>query len=193
MFDSFKTGSSSAKVTDGRLVLTLTDAETPAVWIMDLNDAATSVLRLENDRQGFYVIKKHGGKGAAETVAVYRDRGMAAHALSVASKAMEKARDTRHNTLNGRPVIVRPASRVARFFTYFLFFWFVMYLMGLDMYLVRLIFAPFDTVQMASAPMPEVEVPQTTPPTQAGVPMSADDFLMNQARQQQAQSPLPLQ
>ena len=78
----------TAKVTDGRLVLNLPDAETPALWVMDLADAQTSVIRIEADKGGLYVLKKHGGKGAAETIAVYRDREAASRAMDVAAKAL---------------------------------------------------------------------------------------------------------
>lgn len=195
MFDTFNSSAPSAKVTDGRLILTLTDAETPALWMMDLNDAATAVLRLENDRHGLFVIKKHGGKGPAETIAVYRDRRLAAHALQMASKALEKARDTRHQMVNGRPIIVRPGSRIARFMTILLLFWFVLYLMGLDTYIVRTIFEPAQPQLAVSedllmppaltspAPAAASTRQAAPPPIQAGVPLSADDYLLNQVNQ----------
>lgn len=204
IFDRFHSYGASARVADGRLVLSLPDAETPALWMMDLNDAATSVLRLETDRQGLYVIKKHGGKGAAETIAVYRDRHTALDALNKASRALEKARSVRHN-MNGRPVIVRPASIIGRIFTYLLFFWFILYLMSLDQLLIASVFDVFSSPEapvtatstsngMLDPPVPSLEVPgdimggidapaaEPKAPTPSGVPVSADDFLRGQVQ-----------
>lgn len=170
----------SARVADGRLIISLPDAETPAVWMLDLAEAVTSVLRLENDRQGFYVIKKHGGKGAAETVAVYRDRARALRALEKTSSALERARSSM--TYNGRPIVVRPVSKVVRFFNILLVFWFVLYLLGLDKYALTLLFMPFTADQPVAAAPAAPTAPESnntaepgSPP--AGVPLSADDFL----------------
>ncbi len=180
----------SAKVTDGRLVLSLPDAETPAVWIMDLNDAATSVMRLENDKQGFYVIKKHSGKAVAETVAVYRDRKAGERALVKATHALEKARELGlRKALDGRPVIIRPASRLARAFNVFLFIWFVLHITGGDTMLYKIFFtsrlddraAAIGAIERAQeeAQQPQQQAAPAAPVTAktTGVPMSADDFL----------------
>jgi len=194
-FWDFLTGhySPSAKVTDGRLVLSLPDAETPAVWIMDLNDAATSVMRLENDKQGFYVIKKHSGKAAAETVAVYRDRKAGERALTKATCALEKARELGlRKGIDGRPVIIRPASRLARAFNIFLFIWFVLHITGGDTLLYKIFFtsrldqqaAAIGAVQRAQEgaaqqPQQQQQMAPAAPVTAktTGVPMSADEFL----------------
>jgi len=179
----------SAKVTDGRLVLSLPDAETPALWIMDLNDAATSVMRLENDKQGFFVIKKHSGKAVAETVAVYRDRKAGERALVKATYALEKARDLGvRKAIDGRPVIIRPASRLARAFNIFLFIWFVLHITGGDTMMYNLFFtsrldqraAAIGAVERAQADaQPQQQAAPAAPVTakSTGVPMSADDFL----------------
>ncbi len=174
----------SAKVADGRLILSMPDAETPVVWIMDLNDAATAVLRLETDKQGLNVLKKYGGKAAAETVAVYRSRKKAERALIKAASALEKARDSRlHVGPNSQPVIIRPASRIGRFFTLFLYAWFAIYLSML-MYNYMFSFA-----QTVSPEVPQMvrqleqqQEKEKPAPSMDGVPQSADEFLKKKSQ-----------
>ena len=173
---------SSAKVADGRLVISMPDAETPVIWIMDLNDAETAVLRLEVDKQGLNVIKKHGGKGVAETVAVYRSRSKAERAMIKASKALENARNTRlHVGPNSQPVIIRPAGRMARIFSF---------IMSVIVVIILLLYARMSLIYNLSATMEQPQIsatkmgadsaiPQTPPADTSGVPLSADDFLKN--------------
>ncbi|NBX66339.1 MAG: hypothetical protein EBQ96_05015 [Proteobacteria bacterium] len=164
------------------------DAETPVVWIMDLSDAATAVIRIEADRQGLSVLKKYGGKGAAETVAVYRDRKKAERALIKASHALEKARDSRmHVGPNAQPVIIKPASKIGRLFTFFLYVWFALYL-GMAMYGYLGMFLGVQSVDTApqQAGAQQKQAPTSAPSAPAasidGVPMSADDFLKQQSQ-----------
>ncbi len=181
----------SAKVADGRLILSLPDAETPVIWIMDLNEAALCALRLETDRQGLCVIKRHGGKAAAETVAVYRDRKACEHALSMASHALARARESRLRAgASGQPVVIRPASRLARAFNVFLFIWFVLHITGGEVLfytLARTVFssAPATVTGTRQSDTDATPLPQrgnATPPagSTVGVPLSADDFLNKQ-------------
>lgn len=153
----------SARVADGRLIMSMPDAETPVVWMMNLTDAMTSVLRLEMDRQGFFVIRRHGGKGAAETIAVYRDRKPAVQALARASRALEKARNT------GLGAATPSTSRIKRFFTYLLVIWFILYVFGLDGVILRRILT-----------LPPETKAVSVNPNAVGVPLSADDFLKEQ-------------
>ncbi len=198
----------SAKIADGRLILSLPDAETPALWMMPLDDATTSVLRLETDAKGLLILKKHGGKGTAETIAVYRDRSRAAAALAAAAAAMEKARNTRPLVgPNAQPVIVNTVPRYGKWFIYLVMFWFLLSMLSLDKIILRAVITPFlsDDVtaalqaqqaqqlqqymqaQQGSAQPAEAQPaqPQVAPPRApgaplpAGVPMSADDFLSN--------------
>lgn len=180
----------SAKVADGRLVLSMPDAETPVVWIMDLNDAATAVLRIESDKLGLSILKKYGGKGAAETVAVYRSRKKAERALIKASRALEKARESRlHVGPNAQPVIIRPASTIGRIFTFFLYIWFAIYL-GMLMYSYIGMFSgslsSAEAPQAAAIEQPKQQPQAAMPPAASapvdGVPMSADDFLKQQSQ-----------
>lgn len=182
--------SPSAKVADGRLILNLPDAETPALWVMDLVDAQTSVIRLETDRQGFFVLKKHGGGAksvAGETVAVYRDRARGARALDIAASALEKARNTRIGAVGGASGI----GRVGRFFMYFVLAWFLLWMIGVDKLVLRLVLTPFfANANVAAAPQvaPQAQQQQQPQPSPqfngvpAGVPLSADEFLQNQVR-----------
>ncbi|HEY8963888.1 MAG TPA: hypothetical protein VIN59_05425 [Alphaproteobacteria bacterium] len=183
---------SSAKVKDGRLVMSMPDAETPVVWVMDLGEASTSVLRLESDKQGLYVIKKHGGK-VAETVAVYRNRRPAVKALTRATKAMDRAR-----TYRGQGT-----SRLTNVLLVVLLVWFALSrLWGLDQDLMRMAILPFvkdDLIamaqqaqalqQQAAAAASGTQNTQAANPNAMGVPLSADEAL--QAEQDKAGRLLP--
>ena len=182
----------TAKLADGRLVLSLPDAQTPVIWVMDLKDASTSVLRLETDRQGLFIIRRHSGKAAAEAVAVYRDAKQAARAMKVAARGLSNAQCTLKGA-DGKPVIIRPASKLARAFNIFLFIWFVAHISGVETRFVQWLVS--DTAQVAAA-QSQIMLPPTmqqalpASPAQApapteeqsgqvkvGVPMSADDVL----------------
>ena len=173
--------SASAKVADGRLILSLPDAETPVLWVMDLDEAATAVIRLEVDKQGNNILKKYGAKAAVETVAVYHRRKDAENALVKASAALENARNTRLRVgPNSQPVIVRPASLISRLFTTFLYIWFVVYLSSalLGMFTGHTIQQPPQNNTTAATTTPDQKDMDA-----AGVPLSADDFLKNNKEQ----------
>lgn len=176
-----KASSPSAQVAGGRLVLSLPDAETPVVWVMDLGEASSAVLRLENDKNGFCVIRKHSGKSAVETVAVYRDRRAAETALARASRALEAAR----GNVSDKHVIVR-SSWLTRFSLGFLTIWFMLYLGGLDGLALRLALSPFFGSSVAQQSVASAEGAQQAPAAAAadtvGVPVSADAFLRGNAQ-----------
>jgi hypothetical protein len=171
------------------------DAETPVVWVMDLNDATTSVLRLESDKQGFYVIKKHGGK-AAETVAVYRNRRPAVRALNAATKALDHARALRGSGGG--------SSRLTNILLIVLLVWFALFrFFDVDRDLIRMAVYPFVKDQLIAAQIeamknaqlaapaanaPAASAAPANPATATGVPLSADDAL--KAQQNNAANPL---
>lgn len=177
----------SAKVSDNRLVLSLPNAETPVVWILSMADAVTCVLRLETDRQGFFVIKKHGGqtKGATgETVAVYRNRDDAMQALNCASNGLNNARDG------------KSGSAFKRWFTRFTYAWFIismLLLFRVDAMILRATMDPPEGYvghtpaaqtgqQPQQQPAKQSAVPMVSPDLDAtGVPLSADEFLQHQS------------
>lgn len=173
---------SSARVADGRLILSLPDAETPVLWIMDLDEAATAVIRLEMDKQGHCILKKYGTKTAAETIAVYRSHRQAEKALVRASKALEKARDTRlRKGPNNQPVMIRKASLIGSIFTAVLYVWTAGYLfITLLAYATNYVSSnQMNTLsQMGGTPVQSQDA--GTPDVNAsGVPLSANDFLKN--------------
>lgn len=166
----------SAKVADGRLILSLPDAETPVVWALDLKDMDTAVLRVEHDKQGLYILRKLGGKSGIETIAVYRARDMAVNGLMQATHALASAKTQRSIDIpEGRR---KPAMT---WLTYFLIGWFLLYLSGFDRVILRAIFAPSsNNTPVAAAPE---NTSEAQPPVDAvGVPLSADAFLKQQQR-----------
>lgn len=206
----FNSKKASARITDNSFILSMPDAETPAVWIMDLSETATNVIRLELDKQGLYVLKKHGGKTAAETIGVYRSRKLALRTLAVITDTLDKARKSDN----------AKASKLQRNLLIILFIWFVLFRLGdIDTLLMNAALSPWiktDTQTQASAedmpdyeryldniinnmsPEEHVRVFGVTPeeraaqsnqtpkakapdPESVGVPLSADDFLQHRS------------
>lgn len=169
----------TAKIADGRFVLNLPDAETPALWIMELADAQASVIRLEADKGGLYVLKKHGA-GKAETIAVYRERNAGIRAMNVATSAL--ARGVRGGVAD-TGVCGFACGRAGRIFTYFVMVWFLLWSINLTPYIMRLVLSPFISSAPAgsAAVTPQDGGPDTASVPPAGVPLSADEFLNNQS------------
>jgi len=173
----------SAHIKDGRLILSMPDAETPVVWLMDLNDATTSVLRLESDKQGFFVLRKHGGK-TAETIAVYRNRKPAVRALDKATKALDSARSLRHAGSG--------SSRLTNIMLGILLVWFILFRLGnLDLYLLQLAIYPFIKDDIAAMQAAQTQTGAAAPaqPDAVGVPLSADDALKAEQQRSNAENP----
>ena len=55
--------SSSAKVVDGALILSLPDAVSPVVWRMELDDVKAASLGIEPKDNNVYVLTMKEGKG----------------------------------------------------------------------------------------------------------------------------------
>ncbi len=80
----------SAKVVDGKLILSLPGAQTPVVWQMDLDQAKSSALEvLDKGEASTLSLKTLSGK--ITEIASFAARDQAVNALMDASKALENA------------------------------------------------------------------------------------------------------
>lgn len=83
--------SSSAKVIDGVLILSLPDAVTPVVWQMELGQSKSSALEIRNTGVDQFLLVLKTPRADALDIATYANRDQAIKALLVVSQAMEKA------------------------------------------------------------------------------------------------------
>lgn len=87
-----QTTDASAKVVDGKLVLSLPDAVSPVVWQMDLAKAKASALEvLHDEKSDEFMLGLKTPKGEKIDVARFDDRTKAVEGLMAASQALENA------------------------------------------------------------------------------------------------------
>lgn len=108
-----------AKVVDGKLILSLPNATTPVVWQMDLNQAKTSALEVnDNKKDGFALVMKTP-KGETIEIAPFARREQAVHSLMAASKALSRAHGqinvqnsaAANTAANPQPIITGPQRK----------------------------------------------------------------------------------
>jgi hypothetical protein len=82
---------SSARVVDGKLILSYPDAITPVVWQMDLAQARASALEVRENDKGHFVLTLKTIKGESAEVAPFETKAAAVDALMAAGRALETA------------------------------------------------------------------------------------------------------
>lgn len=80
---------SSAKVVDGTLVISMPDAISPVVWRMDFGHAKSSAIEVR-DNDGHYVLILKTPKGDVNDIAPFDSKAKAVNALMAVSRAMEQ-------------------------------------------------------------------------------------------------------
>lgn len=172
---------SSASVVDGKLILSLPDAAVPAVWQMDMDEAKSSALEVQEDKKSKqFVLNLKKADGTAAQIAPFDDRESAVAALMAASNALASAHGKIRPGASGEaPVIMTAAAPAPKkrgsaaggailaafLIVLLLLFWTVsISLKGADIGPSSVSGAPSSPGQGG---------------LQAGVPLSADDFLRN--------------
>ena len=109
--------SSTAKVIDGVLILSLPDAVSPVVWQMELGQSKSSALEIRNSDNGQFVLTLKTPRQDVIDIATYANRDLAIKALLVTSSALEKAQGQLRSSANENshpnyplPVVTRSAS-----------------------------------------------------------------------------------
>lgn len=82
---------STAKVIDGVLILSLPDAITPVVWQMELGQSKSSALEIRDIEEGKFLLTLKTPRQDVLDIATYSNRDQAIKALLMVSQAMEKA------------------------------------------------------------------------------------------------------
>ena len=83
---------SSVKIVDGKLILSLPDAQTPVVWQMDLQHAQSSAFTVQEDKKAknFSLVLKTG-EGKAEEIAPFETKEQAVEILMETSEILQNA------------------------------------------------------------------------------------------------------
>lgn len=82
---------SSAKIIDGILILSLPDAISPVVWQMELGQSKSSALEIRNSDDGNFILTLKTPRQDVLDIATYANKDVAIKALLVTSQALEKA------------------------------------------------------------------------------------------------------
>jgi len=169
----------TAKISKNKLVLSLPDAMTPVVWMMDISDKSSFVLKVDQNENGQFIVQKISLDGKKiEDIAYYASKKKAVRAMTVISKVMEDGSgDKRLNFW--RIMFVISATMAVLLFADYLYFT----LSGGDGFLPTpepQISETLPTPQQTQAQI-QPQAPIVTNDTDSiGVPMSADDFLKEQ-------------
>lgn len=186
MFNTICKKATQAKVVDGKLILSCPNALTPVVWQMDLAGASNSAFEVKIDEaanQAVLTTRKQGAQ-KVETIAPFAKKEDAVQALMATSRALENAHghigaySAEHAPTGGaQPQIVHthvPAKKGS---------WgkIAVGILG-----IIIIFVLFGMIQSMKNYTPSTSTAGRTTASsgtssgaasEAGVPMSADDFL----------------
>jgi hypothetical protein len=179
MLKATKTGN-SAKVVDGKLILSLPGAETPVVWQMDLDQAKSSALEVLNKGEtSILSLKTLSGK--ITEIASFKERDEAVSALMDASKALEnahghiRAASDLPAASNGNAQYAVPKKKSAAKK------WIIGILVLIALWFIFPIIITALQPQLLNAPgsgIANTSTPANNDARQSqGVPVSADDFL----------------
>lgn len=160
-------GQSSARVVDGKLILSFPGAINPVLWQMELNEAKASALEVLPAGDA-HVLMLRSARGEKLEIAPFATRAEAVDALMAVSRALESAHG-RIRGSNGGIAALRPANenKHSRWITGIVGMLFVFIL-----FMVWGSLAP----QPAKSPSSSARVSTSAEPP-AGVPLSADDYL----------------
>ncbi len=187
--------SASAKVVDGKLILSFPEAKTPVVWTMDVAKAKASAMEvLEKGDKGEHTLSLKSAAGEVVEVATFPNRDAALEGLMLTSQAMENAHGHIRGggasaggaaVANDRPVKVKKPRKPGEI---------KQRLMGVVASVVFLVIivmiwgyimpdAYYTGPRHQRAPTPDANIGASAninPQESSGVPVSADAFLSGQ-------------
>jgi hypothetical protein len=171
----------SARVVDGKLVLSYPHAKTPVVWQMDLAQTKASALEvLKSKDDDGYTLTLKTPKGESLEVAPFETRAQAVDALMAASHALENSSGHIRqentggivNTAVSEQRTAKPKSR-GRLAPIILGLLMLLILFGMWSMVSAPLAPPVQEGQGTATSAPGAENPRAEP----GVPQSADDLL----------------
>ena len=171
MICCLKSNKSSAKVVEGKLILSFPHANTPVVWQMDFIHVKASALEVQNDKdEGPYTLTLKTPKGETTEIAAFDKKEDAVKGLIAASKAMENAQGKIPVTTDtGNSVTAAPQKKKGGW---------AAPLLGILMLIILLMLWGVLSPQTPNS----IGIGNTSSQTSSsggavGVPMSADSFL----------------
>ena len=158
--------SPNARISEDRLVLSLPDAMTPVVWMMDLKDEGTFILRVEQNEAGLFILQKISSDGKKiEDIAYYTREKQAKKAMRIMTSCVSQSgQKTSLKKIFGLIKILLFIAGIAALLL-------IIYVLYKDEIL--------SIVKLggeASVPAVQQEAIISSDPKAVGVPMSADDF-----------------
>ncbi len=86
------TSTSNVKIVDGKLILSLPEAQTPVVWQMDLNKAqSASFTVIENKKENNFTLVFKSDDGSTDEIAPFDEKQTAVEILMATSNALQNA------------------------------------------------------------------------------------------------------
>lgn len=180
---SFSSSHSSARVVDGKLILSLPHALTPVVWQMDMTQAKASALEVrENGGKNTFSLILKTPRGEDTEIAPFETRAQAVEALMSVARALENAQGQirpfpETTGLGGGEAAYRPAKSRS------LGKWVAGILSVLLLLILVNIWGsllPRDPEGVSGRPIDPVSLDSAPAAKSSGVPVSADDFLNGQ-------------
>lgn len=166
--------SSTAKVIDGVLILSLPDAITPVVWQMELGQSKSSALEIRTLSENQFVLTLKTPRQDVLDIAVYDNRDQAIKALLVVSQAMEKAQGQLKSAPTENSYPVPAISYTRQSFPFMMIakkiFKFAIMIIGAAIALGLVLFVAGKLFLGTSSP-------SINPSSSSNAPMSADEFL----------------
>ncbi|GJL85437.1 MAG: hypothetical protein DHS20C02_12120 [Micavibrio sp.] len=172
-----KKNKAAARVVDGKLILSFPDAITPVLWQMDLDEAKASALEVqENKKDKIYTLALKTPRGEAVDIAAFDERTEAVNGLMAASHALSSAHgQIRPASASAAPGNV-PSGATSGPREKGIGKWGGIALLLVFLFILINVWGSLATRTTASS---KISPTTFTPSSEAGVPMSADDFLKN--------------
>ena len=166
----------SARVVDGKLILSFPHAITPVVWQMDLTQVKASALEVhENKDKGTATLVLKTPGGANTDIAPFEQKSQAVSALMAVSRALESAQGQIRPTAAVETINYGGARRSSGF--------------GKALAVILGLVLLFILVNIWGSNLPQApagyegnsaDATATSAPVETGVPLSADEFLNSQ-------------
>jgi len=170
-----KANSPSGTIHDNHFILSLPDALTPVVWVIDLNKDNGFVIRIEETDDHLFVLQKISASGKSEDIAYYNKKSNALQAMCV-MKTIGKSPNHQHTSTSSL------FSKILKVF------------FGIVLFVILLVasyilYQPFLNVmsgifggsqqqqQQTVSQSSQTPAAEQEDPNAMGVPLSADNFL----------------
>lgn len=169
--------SSTAKVIDGRLILSLTDALKPVIWQFDISVAKSSAIELRESNGGETTLILKTGKQDVQDIASYDSIDKAVKAMHAISRAMERAQGHMNAPQAGTyppPAVIPQSFGVKQFFLKAFWNLITTLIVLLVIALAVIWFVPLSNDSNTVSETNQAPIEQISP---TGEAQSADDFL----------------